>query len=119
MKSQMWLGYLFHLIVSPHPDAGSLQLSLLGNPECPDWPRYLVLESVDLLNYLVLHLVVRQHFWVCLFYLIESLVVWPFCLHLDISYYQVVAEGTSSVHSHCLDHCHLWFGLCSLHFFSF
>ena len=29
MKSQMWLDYLFRLIVSPPPDAGSLHLSLL------------------------------------------------------------------------------------------
>ena len=119
MKNQMWLDCLFRLVVSPHPDTGSLQLSLLGNPGRPDWSRYLVLESVDLLNYLVFRLVVWQHFWVCLFYLIESFVVWPFCLHLDIFYCQVVTEGTSLVHSHCLDHCHLWFGLCSLHFFSF
>ena len=45
MKSQIWLDYLFHLIVSPPPDMGSLQLSLLGNPGCLDWSRYWVLDQ--------------------------------------------------------------------------
>ena len=93
MKSQMWLEFLFHFLVSPHPDTGSLQLSLLGNPGCPDCSRYLVLESVDLLSSLGIRLVVWQHFQVCLFYLIKSLVVWPFCVHSDISYCLVVVGG--------------------------